>query len=1083
MDKKIIHTVFNKVAASFPDRIAVQEEASSITYSALSRNVNRFAHLLRAQGVERGDVVAVLLPPGIALTESLLSIFIAGAVYLPLDEGFSQKRFGEIFERCRPVMVITNSSLYATLNGIMKSLDIPAVPVMMYEEEAFVLTGTAKEERHISKLELPDTFPETVNQADDGCYIVYTSGSTGAGKAILGCHKSLSHFIHWELKTFNIDETIRVGQLAQITFDASFRDILVPLCAGGTLCIPGVQTKAHPSRLIAWMEHAGIQVIHCVPAVFKMLTKELQQEEKTLPRLRELKYIFMAGEVLFVRDIAAWRAAAGTHTELVNLYGTSESTMAKTFHRIGQLPDNPAAAIHAGKPIDNTLVAIINDGVRCLPGEIGDIYIKTPFYTEGYYKDEQLTAGIFVPNPLTNDPADVFHRTGDIGRWSEDGNIEVLGRLDDQVKINGIRVNLGEIKQAVLSDPRVKDVQVLAINEDGNNLLICYYIGSLTEDELLCHLKTMLNAGLLPAYLVKMTAFPLNMHGKVDRKMLPKPTALLFSAQPYEPVINETEKRVEQIWKEVLLQEKIGRNMSFFRIGGTSLRAMQVISRIHREFNVEIRLAEFFNAPTVEALAALIPVAGSRSFSDIPALPRQENYELSPMQLDLWVTDRLHNTAANLYNMVNVSVITGAMNVELFEKSLSAVINRHESLRTTFVNVNNNPRQRVSESTGADHYFRYFPLDEKRDMHAVAAALTRDEQLTGFDLEHGPLLRVKLVQTGINEHICLVNFHHIIADGWSVELFTRDLRDYYHHFISGTTPALPALQIQYKDYSHWLNTQLQGNELARLERYWKDKLDGELPVTELPLDHPRPAALTAGSSIYNFKMGSGQSRALTELAARKGVTLFVLLNTILTVLVFKLTGKRDLLTGAPFSGRLHKSLEHMLGLFVNIVLLRISVRRDDTFSTLLERNNQEILTAWQHQLYPFNNLASLLNYQQPPNRFPFVNVLVQSQNNPVTAAGTWGSDLELNVCETAHITGKTDITFNFIEDNGIIQLAIEYKTDLFLASTIEKLRENICHIADHVTREDTVPLLNIKLIKSADEDAEERLFREQMYNL
>jgi len=1087
MDKRIIHNVFYKIADTYPGRIAIEEEGRHISYGDLKLQVNGLANLLISSGVQKGQVVAVLLTPGIALTGSLLAVFSAGAIYLPLDLGFSPKRFREIFTQCLPAMVITDDKLYPELQRIITGLNLSMPSVLIhcgdgsFKIKAADVAGSSF--RPVQKNELSFMNPEILIQPDDGNYIVYTSGSTGVGKAILGRHKSLSHFVHWELKEFNIDEDIRVGQLAQVTFDATFRDILVPLCAGGTLCIPDVDTRANPARLIYWMEHTNIHIIHCVPSVFKMLTKELAQEDAGAIRLPELKYVFLAGEILYARDIAAWRTFTDIRTEVINLYGTSESTLAKTFNRIKNIPAGANAVIHAGKPIDNALVAVIKDGVLCAPGEIGDIYIKTPFYTLGYYKDEQLTEKIFVPNPLTNDPADVFHRTGDLGRWLDDGNLEVLGRLDDQVKVNGIRVSLGEIKQALLSEPRIKDVQVLVNSETGASELVCYYIGNVGEQALRTYLGTMLNRNLVPAYLVQMKEFPLNIHGKVDRGSLPKPAEILFADTPYEPVINEREQLLERIWKEVLLQDMIGRNISFFRLGGTSLKAMQVISRIYRAFNIQINLADFFSMSTIARLSSLLSEKDGQDFEEILPVAELATYEVTQMQADLWVMDRLNTSAANVYNMVNASNILGCVDIEAFKRSLSDVIYRHESLRTSFVEENAVPRQQVYAVIDLARYFEYIPLNAQLDMEQVVKEAVHAELVNGFDLQQGPLLRVKLIRTGNEAYVCLLTLHHIIADGWSVELLSRDLQHRYQYYASGVHTELPALDIQYKDYSHWLNSRLKGAHLARLEHYWLEKLEGGIPVTELPLDNHRPEQVTYSSRIYHFKMDEALSAALTSLAARNSVTMFILLNTIVDVLIYKYTGKRELLTGSPFSGRLSKQLENVIGLFVNIVLLKAVINNDDTFSTLLERNKQEVSEAWQHQAYPFNYLPSLLNYEVPKNRFPFVNILVQSQLNSVSKDMLWSSPLDIAAFELEHLATKTDITFNFVEDPTCIHFAIEYKTDLFRHTTIENFGNNICHIAGLIIADEHTPLAGIRLLRTAGEDAEERMFREQMHNL
>ncbi|MBD0259129.1 MAG: AMP-binding protein, partial [Cytophagales bacterium] len=458
-----IHLVFENVADRFPDRIAIEEDERAISYTGLDGAYRQLSGVLQGAGVAKGDTVCVLLPSGIEAVTALLAIFKAGAVYLPVDTAFTRKRFAQIFRENTCRCLITNPEGKAVLLSLMETVEVP-VPDLIVAEEGGWQLYTRREDRYAAWPPAPvPPVREVALDPDDGNYIFYTSGSTGEGKAFLGCHKSLSHFIGWEIDAFGLDHTCRVSQLSQLTFDASFRDILLPLSVGGTLCIPSAPVRNNVHRLIEWIAAKHISLIHCVPSIFKLLTRELPLSESKADRFPDLRYILMAGEALYNRDVRNWRDAVGDHVQLVNLYGTSETTLAKTFHRIGAVAEDPHQVIHAGQPIANAFVIIANHNKLCRIGEIGEVYIKTPFATKGYLHDPALNQASFVANPLTGNAEDVVFRTGDLGRYVQDRNVEIVGRLDDQVKVNGKRVELNEISRAALGVAGVVEAIVLSV--------------------------------------------------------------------------------------------------------------------------------------------------------------------------------------------------------------------------------------------------------------------------------------------------------------------------------------------------------------------------------------------------------------------------------------------------------------------------------------------------------------------------------------------------------------------------------------------------------------------------------------------
>ncbi len=557
MTKSVIHSVFEQVAAQRATHPAIRATGGEISYRELNETANRLAWRLRTDyGVRCGTVVGLNLVMGIPYVIALLSVAKAGGIFLPLDPRLPPQRRRQWIAKVRPALIVSDAEHSATWGAL--DFDLPLLPLEALSSEA-------------------TTNPPLAVTGDDPSYIVFTSGSSGEPKAILGSQKGLSHFVHWEIKEFALDTTVRVSQLAPLTFDVSLRDIFVPLLAGGTLCIPAAEIRRDSRRLLDWLETEEISLMHCVPSLFRTLLQELAHRPQADALLTRLRYMLLAGEPLYSIDVQKWRALMGKSTELVNLYGPSETTLAKAFHRIGEVPQEPGRMIPVGQPLPNTALLILKDSELCDQDEIGEIYIKTPFMSKGYYGDPELTAQVFMQNPLTPVIPDRIYRTGDLGRYRADHSVELLGRQDSQVKVKGIRIELSEIEQALLQHPAIEQAVVAAhLSADRENYLTAYFIAvqKLGDAELRQHLEKWLPAEMHPAFFVPMQQFPLNLHGKVNRRALPRPADLLYQQRAYVAPASATEQALAALWDEVLDLGKVSVIHSFVELGGDSLKAM-----------------------------------------------------------------------------------------------------------------------------------------------------------------------------------------------------------------------------------------------------------------------------------------------------------------------------------------------------------------------------------------------------------------------------------------------------------------------------------------------------------------------------
>ncbi|AKD53909.1 amino acid adenylation domain-containing protein [Spirosoma radiotolerans] len=1057
----MVYKLIDEQAIQMPDKVAIEAQDGTATYRAIYEKSNQIAHLLLQSATEHQAIIGVVLSPGIDLVQSLIGIFKAGAIYLPIDKEFASKRLADMFQQS-PCHTIITSADYKEEVDIMLRLYSPQTrQVIVMEEEGPVCFKVINHQwEKVSMNPVSTASPDVDVQPDDANYLFYTSGSTGTPKPILGCHKSLTHFINWEMGEFKLDSSCRVSQLAQFTFDASLRDIFVPLCAGGTLCIPSAEIKLNYARLIDWIGRSEITLMHSVPSLFRMIVKELSQGSIS-PRFEKLRYYLLAGEPLFATDILNWRHVANTTTELVNLYGPSETTMVKTFHRVGHRPISPTESIPAGLPIANTFIAIINSSNKlCKVGEKGEIFIRTPYMTKGYYGNEALTKQVFVQNPLVSDFEDIVYKTGDLGRYLPDRSVELLGRIDDQVKINGIRVEPEEIRKTVLVLPGITEAYVTAVkNTDNVNELVCYYTGHPYADvELRQQLKASLTEYLIPAYFVHLPAFPLNANGKIEKKALPKPNELVLKGLVYEPCQGGIEETLEAVWQEVLGLERIGRKASFFEVGGTSLKATQIVTRIYQKLKASVSIKDLFTKPTIAELANHINNLILEQDTSIRKIAEQPYYDVSHGQRRLWVLSQLEDDSA-AYNMTASYEIRGELTISAVQQAFDQVIARHESLRTTFFFHQGELKQKIHQDTNG---FAVDYVDLANASTDVTDERIRQMALTSFDLEQGPLLKVALIKTAEQTYRLMLAIHHIITDGWSMEVMIREMLAFYQAADAGSEPLPRPLNVQYKDFAAWQNEQLSGDRLLRHKAYWQTKLSGPLPVLELPADRPRPALKTFDGDTVDISFPGRNVAAFAELCQKQQVSLHMGILSLVYALFYRYTGSSDIILGTPSAGRLHKELEGQIGYYVNLLALRTTFAGTDSFAELLQQVKDTTLGAYEHQLYPFDKLVEDLRVTRELSRSPLFDVAVILHNTSIR-------EEEVNQINTIQVqplkpqvrVSKYDLQFNFYAVADSLTLSIDYNTSLFNRGRMERMLLHLAQLMQIVVEQPGAPVSGI----------------------
>lgn len=612
MDDWIIHRIFEDAVRRFPDNIAIKADSKEITYKELNTCANRIAHALVYLGVSQQSIVGIYFQASAEYVVAMLGVLKSGSIFMPLDTHNPAKRLGKVLEKTNPITIITGRHLEVELSKKLHETDVSRYlkHLLVFKDSLDFNIRSYPEVNSIvaEGFDFPADNPPIKSNPDDGCYIITTSGSTGEPKMILGVHKGLSHFIKWEIKEFYLNEDERVSQLSPVTFDVSLRDIFVPFSIGGTLCIPDENTRINPSRLAKWFKESDISLVHIIPTLFRLITQEIESMNQTEPAFPAMKHMLIAGEVLYGNDIARWREAVGTNIELVNIYGPSETTLAKFFFRIEDKHIGPYETVPLGIPIPDTEVLIIKDNKRCAVGNDGEIHIKTDFMSKGYYNAPELNALSFIPNPLETDTGDIVYKTGDLGKYLPDGNVGFVGRLDGQIKLHGIRIEITEIETVLNQHPQVRQAAVIDKNDTyGNKKLMGYIVPKPGEkptvESLRRFVENRLPEYMLPAIYITLDSLPLTPNGKIDRQSLPDPPRIRPEMEEiYIPPTTKLEKELCKIWCHLLNLDRVGINDNFFYLGGTSLLTVQASELVKKETGIDLQVTKIFQYPRISAL-------------------------------------------------------------------------------------------------------------------------------------------------------------------------------------------------------------------------------------------------------------------------------------------------------------------------------------------------------------------------------------------------------------------------------------------------------------------------------------------------
>jgi amino acid adenylation domain-containing protein len=1014
-----VHELVEAQVARTPEAIALVYEQEQLSYGELNERANQLAHYLQREGVGVESLVGLLMERSVEMVVAMLAVLKAGAAYVPLDPAYPRERLSFMIADAAVELVLTQKSLQRHLSA----------------PEGFRIINVESEWEQIAAQS--SAAVASAVSADNLAYVIYTSGSTGTPKGVMISHRSLLNLVFWHQSFQQLSAGDRGTLVASPSFDASVMETWPYLSAGVALYLPPEETRVMPGKLRDWLLGQGITISFLpTPLAERVLAEEW-------PQAGAMRALLTGGDRL--RDYPL-----GLGFEVSNHYGPTEVTVVTSCARLAGGPGVESGP-PIGRPINNTEVYILDSELQPVPvGVRGELYIGGVGLARGYWQRPELTAERFIPDPFSGAAGGRLYRSGDLVRYLPDGNLEFLGRADTQVKVRGYRIELSEIEVVLGRHEGVRECAVLvSAGAASTKHLLAYVVPAagtrVGSSELRSYLQQQLPEYMVPSTFVFLEELPLTANGKLDRRaLLEMGAAYATPEHSYVAPRTAVEEILAHVWSQVLEVEAVGTETNFFELGGHSLLAMQLISRMREALQVELPLRSLFEAPTVAGLALMVEERlRSREQVETPplrAVTRAAALPLSFAQQRLWFLSQLE-PSSSFYNIAEGVRLSGALELWALRQSFSEIVSRHEALRTTFGVSDGEPVQVIHEATE----FRLPLIDlgqlEESEREAEVERVARAEAREPFDLEIGPLLRVRVLRLGAAEHVVLLTMHHIISDGWSMGVLIKEIASLYTAIVSGTEPAavLAPLPVQYADYAVW-QRELSEVVLERQLSYWKEQLQGAAPVLELPTDKPRPAVQNFKGARERFEISTSLSAALKELSRGEGVTLFMTMLSAFQVLLWRYSGQADLSIGTPVAGRTQVETEGLIGFFVNTLVLRTEVRGAESFGELLKRVREVALGGYSHQEVPFEKLVEELQPERELSRSPLFQVMFVLQNMPGVELALSG--LELSAMGVAGRTAKFDLTLTVVEHGGGLSGAIEYNSELFEAETIRRMGEH-----------------------------------------
>lgn len=1034
----VIQEFIEKQVRLTPDAVAVVDGDRKLSYKEVNHKANQLACYLRTRyGLKPGAFGGILLNRSPDLLIAMLAVLKSGAAYVPIDPRYPAERIAYICKDSNASVLITEREM-----APLVSADY-AGTVVSVDEQAAVINAYSGENLSI------------INQPADIAYLIYTSGSTGKPKGVMIRHLNTAAFFQWAQEEFKTSDYTIVYAASSICFDLSVFELLFTLTTGKS-----VRILASALDIKKYVGQDSKVMLNTVPSVIDSLQKEKVD-------LSTVTVINLAGEPLPERIV---KSLDCQRIEVRNLYGPSEDTTYSTYYRL----KGDETIIPIGRPIANSKAYIVDEDLNPLPHNvIGEICLSGDGVAAGYLNNPDLTQMKFIDNPF--EPGTVLYRTGDLGRWMNDGTIEFRGRNDYQVKLRGFRIELGEIEKTLEKYEGVTKAIVVVSTVGQSEFLAAYYTADkkLEATALKRFLEHSLPGYMVPSFIIHLNEWPLSGNGKIDRKALPAPLANTGKDTQIVAPADELEQALLDLWKEVLARDFISVTDNFFELGGHSLKASRLLFKIQESISTKIEFKTLFEQPTIRSLARYLTEASDlKRVEQLPHAPEQVAYPLSAPQKRLWMFSQIH-ADHSVYNMPGAFRLSGTLEVDALKEAFNELIARHEILRTTFHFLQGEPQQIVQPIDESAVDFTVEDIAQQAEPALRAQQLMQADAVMPFDLVTGPLIRMKVYKLSSSDYLVYVNMHHIIADGWSVNVILSDILNLYVANVNRQEAALSRLNVQYKDFAYWHDRRFH-EETNASKIYWTQKLSGDLPVLELPTDFSRQETKThQGKTIYR-QLDQRLTEQLTAYSREQQATLFMTLLAAVNGLLHQYTGQEDIIVGTALAGREHPDLQSQVGFYVNTLPLRTTFSARQTFETMLAQVKQNVVEAIEHQLYSAEDIVEWLPQAQERSSTALFNIMVSyneswlgTQNNTLTLEAPSGS-VDVESYPLPSSTSKYDFSFEFTKNSDGLLIGIEYSSDLYSEARMQRTMQHYTNVLSAIVDSSIPSVSAIDLLTDAE---------------
>jgi amino acid adenylation domain-containing protein/non-ribosomal peptide synthase protein (TIGR01720 family) len=1038
--------LISQQALRTPGRIAIGFEGKELSYAELDARSNQLAHYLIQRGVKADTLVPICIDRSVEMMVGILGILKAGGAYVPIDPEYPQDRIEYMLSDTAASLVVCSSESHSALpQGY----------------EAVELDGDWSQ---ISSL--PRQKPEVELSADNLAYVIYTSGSTGRPKGVMIEHRGVVNRLLWAQAYYKMSQEDVFLQKTTFSFDVSVWELFWPLLIGARLELAKPGGHKDQEYLRNTIERSGVTIVHFVPSMLEVFLLDLEAGA-----CAGLKKVLCSGEALKSFHVQLFRERM-PHAELHNLYGPTEASIDVTYWS-APADESDTTVVPIGRPVSNTRLYILDALEREVAvGVPGELYIGGIQVARGYLNLPQQTKERFITRN-----GERLYKTGDLCRWLPDGNIEYLGRLDDQLKVRGYRIEPAEIETVLLQSGLVSQAVVVAKEDaSGNKQLVGYVVPStqFNRDAIKTYLQERLPEYMVPTLFVSLKELPLTSSGKVDKKALPKADTGEMLADRYLAPQTELEKTLATAWQDVLGVKRVGIRDNFLELGGHSLLAIRLISVLRRELGIALTIKDLFVHSTVQSLARHIGKPQEKE--TLPAISVQERPHRIPLsfgQERIWFLDQLEGSVS--YHIPMALHFDGDPDISALTSALKNVINRHEVLRTVLEEEEGLAYQRVLQK---DSWTLELISDPRYYGNPEAVEeLIQQLVLQPFDLSSDHKLRAHLVRTGSKESILVITIHHIAFDGLSLPIILREFKESYAAYAEGRMPQLPELTLQYADYSIWQREYLTGERLSGMLQYWKEKLAGSQQL-DLPADYPRPPAQSQRGAALSFTIEPELAEGLKKLSLQQGTTLYMTLLAAFKVLLYRYSGQEDISVGTPVGNRQYQELENLVGFFVNTIVLRSNVGNDPAFRDFLQQVKDTLLEAYAHQEAPFEKVVEAIVTERDMSRSPLFQVMFVLQSDDGTMAGFTLPGVNTSFGPVTHTTSKFDLLFDVKEEARGLAVFVEYATDLFKEDTVTRIFHHYKQLLKSAIASPSATIGSLSLLSAEEQEQLSKTFNQ-----